>query len=106
MLGESMSDLDAIMEAWIDDVQLGRGSLDDKTAREKDDLDLNDGSDGFDQHLEALGMSLEACVLGELAIQTRQVFLCAVLLGDLGHDRGKRRSESRPQEGSGHRELA
>ena len=55
MLGESMSDLGAIMEVWID---LGSGSLDDKTAREQDDLDLIDGSDGFDQHLEALGRVL------------------------------------------------
>ena len=66
VFGESMSDLDAIMEVWIDDVQLGNGSLDDKTAREKDDLDLNDGSDGFDQHLGALGRVLKRASLANL----------------------------------------
>eukprot|EP00972_Heterocapsa_arctica_P032392 4772674-Heterocapsa_arctica.AAC.1 len=40
MLGESMSDLDASLEVWIDDLQLGSGSLSDVVAREKDDLDL------------------------------------------------------------------
>ena len=59
MLGESMSDLGATMEVWIDDVQLGSGSLTDGPARERGDLDSSAEPDGFDQHLEALGRVLK-----------------------------------------------
>ena len=84
MLGESMSDLDAIMEVWIDDVQLGSGSLDDKTAREKDDLDLNDGSDGFDQHLEALGRVLKRASLANLRFKLDKCYFAQYSLETLG----------------------
>ena len=84
MLGESMGDLDAIMEVWIDDVQLGSGSLDDKAAREKDDLDLNDGSDGFEQHLEALGRVLKRASLANLRSKLDKCFLAQHSLEILG----------------------
>ena len=74
MLGESVSDLDAIKEVWIDGVQLGSGTLDDKIAREKDDLDSNDGSDGFDQHFEALGRVLKRASLAKLRFKLDKRF--------------------------------
>ena len=65
LMGEAMTELDASLEIWIDDLQLGTGDVNDTAARTHDDVDLNDGADGFDQHLKALVRILErAAVVG------------------------------------------
>ena len=99
MLCESMSDLAAIMEVWIDDVQLGSGSLDDKTAREKDDLDLKDGSDGFDQHLEALARVLKRASLANLRFKLDMCFVAQYSLKTLGMIAGNGVVKADPKKG-------
>ena len=56
-----MADLDALLEIWIDDVQLG--TLD--VAKS----DSDDSSSGFDEHILALERVLERATLANLGFK-------------------------------------
>ena len=61
LLGNSMADLDALLEIWIDDVQLGTQDV------AKSDSD--DTSSGFDEHIQALERVLERATLANLCFK-------------------------------------
>ena len=60
LLGDGMSDLEAILEVWVDDVQLGTGDA------QATQSHLSGGVAGFEQHLAALKRVLDRAASAKL----------------------------------------
>ena len=65
LLGAGMSDLEASLEIWIDDLQLGSGDPEDEGPE-----------GGFEEHLEALRRVLERAAVADLRFKLVKCFFC------------------------------
>ena len=76
LLGTSMVDLDALLEIWIDDIQLGTMDM--------AQSDPADTSEGFDDHLLALVRVLERATLADLRFKLDKCWFAQFELATLG----------------------
>ena len=100
LLGTNMSDVDASLEIWVDDLQLGTGSMSDVAAREIDSSQTNK-NDGFAQHVVALTrilararvvglrFKLDKCFFAQFSIETLGMIAgCGVVAPDPKKNQG------------------
>ena len=78
-----MEDLEAYLDVFIDDVQLGTGDALDLQAWEKEQR-ADEAGDGFHQHLPALKRILERARVANLRFKLDKCYLCHWSLETLG----------------------
>ena len=84
LLSNSMSDLEAYLDIFIDDVQLGTGDALDHDAWARDQDESNDDDDGFHQHLKALERVLARARTAQLRFKLDKCYFCQWSLDTLG----------------------
>ena len=83
LLNNSMSDLEAYLDIFIDDIQLGTGDALDHRAWEQEQLADKPG-DGFHQHLAALRRLLDRARVACLRFKLDKCFFCQWSIETLG----------------------
>jgi len=81
MLGDAMHDLDAQLEVWVDDVQLGSGSVFNSSGEM--DMDVTCAK-GFKQHLKAIERVFERAATANLRFKLSKCHFCKFSLDTLG----------------------
>ena len=94
LLNNSMEDLEAYLDCFIDDVQLGTGDAQDQAAWEREQREDNP-EDGFHQHLAALRRILERARTAKLRFKLDKCYLCQWPLETLGMIAGCGRVKAR-----------
>ena len=79
LLGDMMKDLDACLEIWIDDVQLGSSSIVNASGKTSPD-----DPKGFDQHMQAIERVLERASTVNLRFKLSKCFFAQFALETLG----------------------
>ena len=81
MLGDAMQDLDAQLEVWVDDVQLGTGSVFNSSGEM--DVDVTCPK-AFKQHLEAIKRVFDRAASANLRFKLSKCYFCQFSLDTLG----------------------